>query len=72
VILASDAHRMSRGPALTLGRGAALAAGLDLARISYMIEQLPRQVLLRGLPAPSRPTKVGLFNRCTPNRGAAG
>ncbi len=49
--IASDAHRISRGPALTRGRDAALASGVDMATAAAVVETGPVALLEHGIRA---------------------
>jgi protein-tyrosine phosphatase len=53
-IVASDAHRPTRGPALGAARAALLAAGVPEAVARDMTDVAPRAILERGLCARSR------------------
>lgn len=53
-VLASDAHRRSRGPALSAGLQALLDAGVPAAAARDLVDRAPRALLEHGLPARRR------------------
>ncbi|HWT92711.1 MAG TPA: CpsB/CapC family capsule biosynthesis tyrosine phosphatase [Solirubrobacteraceae bacterium] len=53
-VVASDAHRPTRGPSLTAAEDALRAAGIDAATAHDMVRTAPRLVLEQGLAARDR------------------
>lgn len=51
-VLGSDAHRMSRPPALTKGLSSATRIGLEPSAAAALVTSAPQRLLTRGLPAP--------------------
>lgn len=52
-VIASDAHRPTRGPILTAAVAALVAAGIDAGVAERMVSTTPHCLLHEGLPAPS-------------------
>jgi protein-tyrosine phosphatase len=50
-LMASDAHRLTRGPALSAGAEAALAAGIDRAVVRRLVDEGAPRALADGIPA---------------------
>jgi len=51
-VLGSDAHSMSRAPALTNGLLSATRIGLEPSAAAALVTSAPQRLLTRGLPAP--------------------
>ncbi len=54
-VIASDAHRPTRGPVLTRAVAAIIAAGVDPAVAERMVADTPQALLADGWPAPTGP-----------------
>lgn len=52
-VIASDAHRPSRGPVLSAAVGVLVAAGMPADAAERLVSANPRALLERGLPAPT-------------------
>ena len=52
-VLGSDAHSMSRAPALTNGLLSAVEIGLEPGVAAALVTSAPRRLLVRGIPVPA-------------------